>query len=81
MVSPLSKTGVLDLAELSRPLQKIRLDDEISILVNEIDKPSMRVAADAVLEELLKATGTLGSQWKTFPALMPRRPAALGQRL
>ena len=33
-----------------------------------------RLAADVVLEELLKATGGLGSQWKNFPALVTLQP-------
>ncbi len=70
-IAPVKKIGILDLAELSKPLQKIRLEDEISIATAETDQPVIRLAADALLEELLKATGGLGSQWKTFPSLAP----------
>ena len=73
-IAPLIKVGILDLAELSRPRQKIRLDDEISIGTTEANKQPTRLAADAVLEELLKATGSLGSQWKTYPVLVPLQP-------
>ena len=73
-IAPINQIGIVDLAELARPLQKIRLDDEISIVRNETDKPVIRLAADALLDELLKATGSLGSQWKNFSALAPLQP-------
>ena len=73
-VAPLIQVGVVDLAELSRPRQKIRLDDEISIVNDATEKPPKHFAADAVLDELLKATGSLGSQWKSFPLLAPLQP-------
>ncbi len=73
-IGPIKKVGFLDPTDLSRPLQKIRLDDEINIVENDSDQMATRVAADVVLDELLKATGSLGSQWKTFPALMPIQP-------
>ena len=72
-ILPLTKVGVLDQAELSRPRQKIRLDDEI-IIVSNSNENVKRFAADAVLDEILKATGTLGSQWKSFPLLVPLQP-------
>ena len=72
-ILPLTKVGILDQAELSRPRQKIRLDDEI-IIVSNSNENVKRFAADAVLDEILKATGTLGSQWKSFPLLVPLQP-------
>ena len=72
-ILPLTKVGVLDQAELSRPRQKIRLDDEI-IIVSNSNENVKRFAADAVLDEILKATGTLGSPWKSFPLLVPLQP-------
>ncbi|WP_010585605.1 HD family phosphohydrolase [Schlesneria paludicola] len=74
LTTPVKKVGILDISELARPLQKIRLDDEINIVENETDKPLTRSASDAVLDELLKATGILGSQWKSFPSLLPLQP-------
>lgn len=73
-VAPLLQVGIVDLAELSRPRQKIRLDDEISILSDSTEDPPKRFASDVVLDELLKATGSLGSQWKSFPLLTPLQP-------
>lgn len=73
-LAPLTKVGILSVTELSRPLQRIRLDDEISIIPSDTDKPVTRLAADVVLEELLKATGGLGSQWKSYPALVTLQP-------
>ena len=70
-IAPLMKGGVIDLSELSRPRQKIRLDDEISFDEADSDKQPTRLVADVVLDELLKTTGSLGSQWKGFPALAP----------
>ena len=74
LTAPIKKVGILDISELSRPLQKIRLDDEISIVEDGTDKPITRSASDAVLEELLKATGSMGSQWKSFPSVVPLQP-------
>ncbi len=73
-IAPITKVGILDQAELSRPRQKIRLDDEIVIVSSSNEKQVKISAADAVLEELLKATGSLGSQWKSFPLLAPLQP-------
>lgn len=70
-ISPIKKLGLVDISELSRPLQKIRPDDEISIVPLDGDKPTVRLAADVVLDELLKATGRMGSQWRAFPSLLP----------
>ena len=74
LITPLKQVGILDVAELSRPLQKIRLEDEISIPTNDPDKPLKRLAADAILDEALKATGSLGSQWKSFSSLSSLQP-------
>lgn len=71
LTAPLKNVGITDNSELSRPLQKIRLDDEVSITADDGEKPVRRLAADIVLDELLKATGGLGSQWKNYPALTP----------
>ncbi len=73
-LAPIVNVGVIDLAELSRPREKIRLDDKISILPSESDKSQARLAADAILDESLKATGSLGSQWKSYPDLAPLQP-------
>ena len=72
-ITPLTKVGILDQAELSRPRQKIRLNDEIVIASHSNGKQVPISAADAVLDELLKATGSLGSQWKSFPLLEARQ--------
>jgi putative nucleotidyltransferase with HDIG domain len=73
LITPLVKVGVLDVAELSRPRQQIRLDDEISI-VDDNDKNTKRRASDAVLDEVLKATGRIGSRWKVYRSLLPLQP-------
>ena len=72
-IAPLTKFGILDQAELSRPRQKIQLNDEIIIASHSNEKQVPISAADAVLDELLKATGSLGSQWKSFPLLAARQ--------
>jgi len=72
-IAPIKVAGLVDLTELSRPLQQIRLEDQISIITQESEKIS-RTASDVVLDELLKVTGTLGSQWKNYPALLPMQP-------
>jgi cyclic-di-AMP phosphodiesterase PgpH len=74
LTAPLYRTGLVALDELSRPLRKIRLDDEISIVANETDTPTTRLAADVVLDEQLKTTASLGSHWKTYPTLTPLQP-------
>lgn len=73
LIEPLIKVGVIDVAELSRPRQQIGLDEEISIL-DDADKQLKRRAADAVLDEVLKATGSVGSRWKSFKTLAPLQP-------
>ena len=73
-ISPIKQVGIVDVNELSRPLQRIRLDDEIQVVTSDPNAPPKRLAADAVLDELLKATGTLGSQWKSFPTLVNLQP-------
>ena len=73
LIAPMLNVGTLDLAELSRPRQKIRLDDEIRLL-DDGDSPTKHRAADAVLDEILKATGSIGSQWKAFNFLLPLQP-------
>jgi putative nucleotidyltransferase with HDIG domain len=73
-IAPVAKAGLVDLAELSRPRQPVRLEDEISVVAPETDKFSTHLAAEVVLEELLKATGSLGSQWKSFTSLVPLQP-------
>lgn len=72
-ITPIKQVGILDVNELARPLQRIRLDDEIQIKTSDPDMPK-RLAADAVLDELLKATGPLGGQWKSFPLLVNLQP-------
>jgi hypothetical protein len=70
LIEPLLALGVVDLSELSRPRQKIQLDDEIAIL-DDVEKHPKRKAADVVLDEVLKATGSIGSQWKSLTRLLP----------
>jgi cyclic-di-AMP phosphodiesterase PgpH len=72
-IAPLIKVGILDQTELSRPRQKISLNDQIIITSRADEKHAPISAADAVLDELLKATGSLGSQWKSFPLLAAKQ--------
>ncbi len=69
---PLRQTGVLDPAEIAR--QKLRLDSEIAIASKDEvrESPAYRVA-DVLLAEMLKTTGNLGGQWKSFTALKPQQ--------
>lgn len=73
-IAPLKSVGVMDFAELSRPLQKIRLDDEVNVIADDSENPTTHLAADLILDELLKASGSLGSQWKNYPLLTNLQP-------
>lgn len=65
---PIRQTGVLDPAEVAR--QELRLEASISVVSRDPDQePQPFRVADVLLSEMLKTTGNLGSQWKSFPAL------------
>ena len=74
LIDPLITVGVLDVAELSRPRQQIRLDDEVSFLDDTEKKQPKLHAADTVLDETLKVTGSVGSRWKLFRPLLSVQP-------
>ena len=67
---PLRRTGVLDPAEVAR--QELRLEAEIAVAPIDKERETYRVA-DVLLVEMLKMTGNLGSQWKSFAALKPQQ--------
>lgn len=69
---PIRQTGVLDPAEVAR--QELRLEAEIAIVSKDegSEAQTFRVA-DVLLVEMLKSTGNLGSQWKSFAALKPQQ--------
>lgn len=73
LIAPLLSVGVLELSELSRPRQKIRLEDEIAV-VDKSGNQHKHQAADAILDEALKATGSVGGQWKSCKLLLPLQP-------
>ncbi len=69
---PLRQTGVLDPAEVAR--QKLRLEAEIEVVSkNESHETQSFPVADLLLVEMLKSTGNLGSQWKSFAMLKPQQ--------
>lgn len=74
LIAPLRINGVISVPELSEPLQKIQLDDDISVVDPNGDQPTVRLASNAVFEELIKATGGIGSQWKAYSSLSPMQP-------
>jgi cyclic-di-AMP phosphodiesterase PgpH len=69
---PLRQTGVLDPAEVAR--QELRLEAEIAVVSKDEghETQTYRVA-DVLLIEMLKTTGNLGGQWKSFAALKPQQ--------
>ena len=71
-ISPLRLTGVLDPAVVER--EGLRLEAEISV-VSKDDENQIRTfkVAELLLNEMLKITGNLGSQWKSFTELNPHR--------
>lgn len=82
LTAPLRQTGVLDPGEVSR--QGLRLDSEIavvskdgmtasdvSIAIDRGDETTTLRVANLLLVEMLKGSGSLGSQWKSFPSLSP----------
>lgn len=70
--APLRQTGVLDPAEVAR--QELRLEAEISV-VSKDDESRIQTfkVADLLLNEMLKSTGNLGGQWKSFTELKPQQ--------
>lgn len=70
--APLRQTGVLDPAEVAR--QELRLEAEISV-VSKDDESRIQTfkVADLLLNEMLKSTGNLGGQWKSFTGLKPQQ--------
>ncbi|MBM4076563.1 MAG: phosphohydrolase, partial [Planctomycetes bacterium] len=67
--APLRQTGVLDASEVTS--RSLRLQSEIAVA--EADSAEVRNyrVADVLLTEMLKASGNLGGQWKSFGALAP----------
>jgi cyclic-di-AMP phosphodiesterase PgpH len=70
--APLRQTGVLDPADVAR--HELRLEAEIAV-VSSSDEEKIRTfrVAEVVLSEMLKSTGNLGSQWKSFAELRPQQ--------
>ena len=70
--TPLRQTGVLDPAEISR--QELRLEADISV-VSKDDETRVQTfkVAELLLNEMLKSTGNLGGQWKSFTQLKPHQ--------
>jgi len=69
---PLRQTGVLDPTEVAR--QELRLEAEIAVVAkDEGNETQTYRVADVLLIEMLKVTGNLGSQWKSFAALKPQQ--------
>ena len=71
--APLRKIGILDPAEIAR--KELRLEAEISVVSkDDEDRVQNFKVADLLLNEMLKATGSLGGQWKFFTELKPQQP-------
>jgi len=69
---PLRQSGVLDPQEVAR--QELRLEAEIAVISRDDDRNSQTFrVSDVLLIEMLKSTGTLGSQWNSFTALKPHQ--------
>ncbi len=70
--APLRQTGVLDPAEVTR--ENLRLEADITVVpaFDENRTQTFKVA-ELLLNEMLKATGNLGGQWKSFTELKPKQ--------
>jgi hypothetical protein len=75
LIVPLQQTGVLDESELSK--RNLRPDGSISVIINgeARDEPTTVPVANVLMSEMLKASGRLGSFWKSYPKLEPIQPA------
>jgi len=72
LTTPLITTGVLDPAEIAR--QELRLEAEISVISRDDERSVTNFkVADLLLNEMLKSTGNLGAQWKSFTELKPHQ--------
>jgi len=70
--APLRQTGVLDPTEVAR--QELRLEAEISVVSKDDEGRTQTFkVADLLLNEMLKSTGNLGGQWKSFTELRPQQ--------
>lgn len=68
LTTPLITTGVLDPAEIAR--LELRLEAEISVTSRDDERSVTNYkVADLLLNEMLKSTGNLGAQWKSFTEL------------
>lgn len=69
---PLRQIGILDPAEIAR--KELRLEAEISVVSkDDEDRVQNFKVADLLLNEMLKATGSLGGQWQSFNELKPQQ--------
>ncbi len=72
LTTPLITTGVLDPAEIAR--LELRLEAEISVTSRDDERSVTNYkVADLLLNEMLKSTGNLGAQWKSFTELKPHQ--------
>lgn len=68
--APLRKSGVLDPNDLTQV--DLRPETEISVVSKDGEDQNQTLkVADLLLTEMLKGTGALGSQWKSFTVLKP----------
>ena len=66
--APIRQTGVID----RNDVKELSLESEIAVVSQENeDKVQTYKVADLLLDEMLKSTGNLGGQWKSYPELKP----------
>jgi len=70
--APLRRTGVLDPTDVTR--HELRLEADVSVVSSD-DESKIQTfkVAELLLNEMLKSTGNLGSQWKSFDILKPHQ--------
>ena len=69
---PLRQMGILDPQEVAR--QELRLEAEIAVISRDDERTTQTFrVSDVLLIEMLKSTGNLGGQWKSFAALKPQQ--------
>lgn len=69
--APLRQIGVLSPAEVT---QELRLDSQITVISRDDDSQAQtRKVSDLLLNEMLKITGNLGSQWRSYAVLRPHQ--------
>lgn len=70
--APLRQTGVIDPNEVAR--QELQLGADIAVVSKE-DESRVQTfkVAELLMNEMLKSTGNLGGQWKSFMGLKPHQ--------